>query len=445
MRPLAGDDAEELVDERRRSSTSASTGSRTSPRPVSIFQLGEGSFPPLKTISNTNLPRPASSFVGREAELDEVARQHRGRRPPRHPHRAREARARPGSRSRPPPRSSPSTRQASSGSGSPPCATPRSSPRRSPRRSAPRTASPSTSAERELLLLLDNLEQVIEAAPELSALLAGLPQPDAPRHEPRAPARRGRGRVPGPAARRARGRLPLLRARAGIEPSDEIAELCARLDNLPLAVELAAARTKALSPAQILERLSQRLDLLEGRPRRRSAPADAPSDDRVDLRPPLTRRSSSSSPASPSSPAAARSRQPRRSATPTSTPCSRSSRRASLRFTNERYWMLETIREYAGERLDSAGEVSAGPPASRTSRVGAHRRCRRTGPERGRRRGARRLGQGKRQHPSSLRVAGGLGPRGLPARARGTHLAVLGYPGSVAGGPSLGHACACRQ
>ena len=36
--------------------------------PVAIFQLGEARFPPLKTISNTNLPRPASSFVGRERE-----------------------------------------------------------------------------------------------------------------------------------------------------------------------------------------------------------------------------------------------------------------------------------------------------------------------------------------------------------------------------------------
>ena len=35
---------------------------------VAIFQLGEARFPPLKTISNTNLPRPASSFVGRERE-----------------------------------------------------------------------------------------------------------------------------------------------------------------------------------------------------------------------------------------------------------------------------------------------------------------------------------------------------------------------------------------
>jgi Adenylate and Guanylate cyclase catalytic domain len=39
---------------------------------VAIFQLGGGSFPPLKTISNTNLPRPASSFVGRERELAQV-------------------------------------------------------------------------------------------------------------------------------------------------------------------------------------------------------------------------------------------------------------------------------------------------------------------------------------------------------------------------------------
>ena len=40
--------------------------------------------------------------------------------------------------------------------------------------------------------------------------------------------------------------------------------LCARVDNLPLAVELAAARTAVLSPRQILERLSRRLDLLRG-------------------------------------------------------------------------------------------------------------------------------------------------------------------------------------
>ena len=43
-----------------------------------------------------------------------------------------------------------------------------------------------------------------------------------------------------------------------------IAEICSRLDGLPLAIELAAARTKVLSPAAILDRLQSRLQLLTG-------------------------------------------------------------------------------------------------------------------------------------------------------------------------------------
>jgi class 3 adenylate cyclase len=41
--------------------------------PVWIYQLGTDRFPPIRTISNTNLPRPASSFVGREREVAEIA------------------------------------------------------------------------------------------------------------------------------------------------------------------------------------------------------------------------------------------------------------------------------------------------------------------------------------------------------------------------------------
>ena len=51
----------------------------------------------------------------------------------------------------------------------------------------------------------------------------------------------------------------------------DVERICDRLDRLPLAIELAAARSKLLSPAAILERLERRLDLLSGGPR--DAPA----------------------------------------------------------------------------------------------------------------------------------------------------------------------------
>ena len=92
-------------------------------------------------------------------------------------------------------------------------------------------------------------------------------------------------------------RSTLFCARSGVAPSDEIAELCRRLDDLPLAVELAAARTSALSPGQILERLEQRLDLLRGRPRRQPAPADAAGDARLVVRAALRRRAPALRPA----------------------------------------------------------------------------------------------------------------------------------------------------
>jgi predicted ATPase/class 3 adenylate cyclase len=61
--------------------------------------------------------------------------------------------------------------------------------------------------------------------------------------------------------------LFLERARAvrpDIEQTAAVRELCKRLDRLPLALELAAARTKLLAPDALLDRLGQRLDLLKG-------------------------------------------------------------------------------------------------------------------------------------------------------------------------------------
>src|SRR5206468_11054622 len=40
--------------------------------PVRLYQLGDNQFPPLRSLSVTNLPVPATPFIGRERELEEV-------------------------------------------------------------------------------------------------------------------------------------------------------------------------------------------------------------------------------------------------------------------------------------------------------------------------------------------------------------------------------------
>jgi predicted ATPase/DNA-binding SARP family transcriptional activator len=126
---------------------------------------------------------------------------------------------------------------------------------------------------RRLLLVLDNFEQVVAAAPLLPQLLTapGLTVLVTSRsalhvsgeHEYPVPA------LPLPEAvalftDRARAVNPHYLAEA--EPG-AVEELCARLEGLPLAIELAAARTKLLTPAAMLGRLAGRLDLLAEGPR----------------------------------------------------------------------------------------------------------------------------------------------------------------------------------
>jgi predicted ATPase/Tfp pilus assembly protein PilF len=142
---------------------------------------------------------------------------------------------------------------------------------------------------RRLLLVLDNFEHVTEAADDVAELVAAAARmkvlvtsravlrirseqefPVAPLSVPDA---RARGSAEG-SIRFGAIQLFVARARA-VKPdfalTDEnastVAEICARLDGLPLAIELAAARTRVLSPASILERLGKRLQLLTGGPR----------------------------------------------------------------------------------------------------------------------------------------------------------------------------------
>jgi predicted ATPase/DNA-binding CsgD family transcriptional regulator len=143
--------------------------------------------------------------------------------------------------------------------------------------------------EQHLLLLLDNFEHVATAAPQLAALLVSCPRLHLLVTSRAALHLSGEYAFPVPPlptpdlaqledaqalAQVAAVRLFVERAHA-IHPAFQltqanartIAEICVRLDGLPLAIELAAARVKLLPPQALLQRLSHRLDLLTGGPR----------------------------------------------------------------------------------------------------------------------------------------------------------------------------------
>ena len=317
--------------------------------PIPIFQLGTERFPPLRTISNTNLPRRASSFVGRERELAEVTSRIAG-----------------GARlvTLTGPGGTGKTRVAIEAAASlvpsfkagvfwvglaslhdPALVTETIA-----RALGARDGLQEHVGERELLLLVDNFEQVIEAAPELASLLAACP------NLALLVTSRELLRVEGevgylvPALAEAEA-VALFCDRSQLEPTEEIAELCRRLDNLPLAVELAAARARALSPARILERLGQRLDLLRGGrdadPRQQTLRATiewsyhllSEGEQRLFGRLSVFAGGCTLEAAEEVCDADLDTMQSL-------------VEKSLLRFSNERYWMLETIRDYADERLD---------------------------------------------------------------------------------------------
>jgi predicted ATPase/class 3 adenylate cyclase len=140
--------------------------------------------------------------------------------------------------------------------------------------------------ERRLLLLLDNFEQVLGAAPIVTELLAVAPGlkvlatsraplglygehvfpvppltlPDLERPPPLE--RLTQYEAVGLFVERARALKPDFKVTNESAPA--VAEICVRLDGLPLAIELAAARITMLPPKAMLHRLSSRLKLLTG-------------------------------------------------------------------------------------------------------------------------------------------------------------------------------------
>ena len=325
--------------------------------PVSLYQLGSDRFPPLRTISNTNLPVPLSSFVGREQEVTQVVSLIRDE----------EARlvtlAGPGGTGK--------TRLALEAAGElvsefgagvfwvglAPVRDPALVVDTMAQTLGAKQELARHIGDKQLLLVLDNLEQVVESAVELAALLRACPNLRLLVTSRELLRVDGEVVYPVPALAEPEA-VELFCARARIEPDDAVAELCGRLDNLPLALELAAARVSVLTPAQILERISQRLDLFRaGRdadPRQQTLRATiawsydllSTDEQRLFARMAVFRGGCTLEAAEEVVDADLDALQSLVD-------------KSLLRHSEERFWMLETIREYAHELLEGSDEADA--------------------------------------------------------------------------------------
>jgi predicted ATPase len=330
-----------------------------------IFQLGDGDFSALKSLYRTNLPVPATAFLGRASELAEVLSLLS----------AEDTRlltlTGPGGTGK--------TRLALQAAGEASDAYPDGiwwvplAPLRDPTLVLETAAQVVGSknglaehiADKAMLCLFDNFEQVVEAGAELADLLTSCPKLAV------LVTSRERLRVSGeqtypvpPLAESDGEALFAARARA-VDPSftssEEVGELCVRLDELPLALELAAARTALFSPKQLLERLSQRLDLLKGErdadPRQQTLRAtiewsyDLLSEEEQTLFARLAvfvggctyEAAEAICDAEPDT---------------LQSLLDKSLLRKRESELGPRYWMLESIREYAVERLEESGEAA---------------------------------------------------------------------------------------
>ena len=329
--------------------------------PERIYQLGEADFPPLASLHQTNLPVPATAFLGRESEVSDIA----------------ELLGRDDVRlvTLTGPGGSGKTRLALQSAGAAADAFPGGvwwvplAALRDPALVL-ETAAQALGAtvelaqhigDRRLLLLLDNFEQVVAAAPELAGLLRHCPglalllTSREPLHLD------GEWEYAVDPLREAEA-VALFETRARAARRDfaadgEVRAICARLDNLPLAIELAAARVKVLSPAALLQRLEQRLPVLT------SGGRDAPERQRTlratiewshDL---LTEEEQTLFRRLGVFAGGCTLESAEQVADADLDTLASLVDKSLLRQTHDRFWMLETIRDYATDQL----EASDGP------------------------------------------------------------------------------------
>jgi predicted ATPase len=331
--------------------------------PERLFQLGKTPFPPLKTLHETNLPIPATPFLGRDGEIGEIAA----------------LLERPEVRlvTLTGPGGSGKTRLALQAAGAAAddfdhgvwwvplasIADPALVESTAGQALGAKDSLASAVGDKQLLLLFDNFEHLLDAAPVVTEAIGSCPRltvlvtsreplhidgewdvaVDPLREQEAAELFRQRARA----------------SRSDFEANGEVLEICRRLDCLPLAIELAAARVKALSVASLLERLDQRLPILAGGSR------SAPERQRT-LRATIAWSHDLLTPSEQGLFARLAVFSGGCTLEAAEEICGADIDavgslvdKSLLRRTGERYWMLETIREFAAERLEELGEAAS--------------------------------------------------------------------------------------
>jgi predicted ATPase len=329
--------------------------------PERIYQLGMVEFPPLSSLYKTNLPVPSTPFLGREQELQEVigllsredvrlltltgaggtgktrlGLQAAAELSERYLHGVWWV---PLASLRDPGLVLATTRQALGAKGD----------------------LAEHIADRSMLLLMDNFEQVVESAADVANLLARCPKLDllVTSREPLHVMGEQEYPVP-PLFHNESIALFLARARSvnpGFHADEAVSEICRRLDDLPLALELAAARVKALSSRQILQRLERRLPLLSGGGRdlpERQRTLRATIEWSYELLGPEEQQLFARLAVFAGGCTLEAAEQVTQAQLDT---LQALVDKSLLRHTQERFWMLETIREYAAELLQASGET----------------------------------------------------------------------------------------